>query len=216
MPSQKPSPAAFQALLRRVSAESYTQPEYGTLWVSWEQASGAAAAKTATPSGSIAWSGGPMAAGIEQTYLCMLVESMQFTCYGNDPIDASALAQGGMEVQIDASGIYKLGFGLSQGTSPAVSGSTANAQGGIEGVPARSGTLQPWCLGADTFTATPQTGRSGTAAIQIVLSVTGYIWNNGTTERPAWFTPLSDRCDPSAIPGNVAQALARAYEVRGR
>lgn len=207
----KPSPGTVSEFVRRVSAESYTQPEYGTLWVSWTQALGAVAAKTLTPSGSIAWSGGPMAADVEQTYLCMLIDSMRYTVFADDPIDAAAIAAGGMEVQIDASGIYKLGFGISAGASPAVSGSTANAQGGLLSFPSKSGTLQPWSLGADTVTATPQTGRSATAASQIILAVTGYIWNAGTTERPAWFAPLSDKCDPSQIPGSTLAGLARAY-----
>jgi len=217
MPAIKPSPQVVAEFIRRVSAESYTQPEYGTLWVQYESATGAVAAKTLTPSGSIAWSGGPMAADVEQTYLCMLVDQVSYTVFANDNIDATAAAAGGAELKIDASGIYKLGYGISQGDAPGVtldnSGSALIAQGGVHGVPTNSGSFRPWCLGADTVTFTPQSGRTMVAAQSYTLRISGYIWNNGTTERPDWFAPLSDRCDPSVIPGRQLQALARAYQL---
>jgi hypothetical protein len=220
MANFKPSPAMVQSFLQRVSAEAYTQPEYGTLWVTYESATGAPAAKTLTPSGSIAWSGGPMAADVEQTYLCMLIDEVSYTVFANDNIDATAAAAGGAEVKIDASGIYKLGFGVSQGDAPGVTidgnSSALIGQGAIHGVPSVSGTLQPWALGADTLTFTPQSTRTMITAQAYTLRISGYIWNNGTTERPDWFAPLSDRCDPSAIPGRVLSQLARAYQVRQR
>jgi hypothetical protein len=220
MPTFSPSPAMVQDFVRRVSAESYTQPEYGTLWVTYESATGAPAAKTLTPSGSIAWSGGPMAADVEQTYLCMLIDEVSFTVFANDNIDATAAAAGGAELKIDASGIYKLGFGISQGDAPGVtldnSGSALIGQGAVHGVPSKSGTLQPWALGADTVTFTPQSTRTMITAQAYTLRISGYIWNSGTTERPAWFAPLSDQCDPSAIPGRELKALSRAYQIRQR